>query len=128
MLSALNAQPDAPDPGLAPPGQPRVSAASRRRSAPRTRRTPILLAVAAVVTAVGATTAAPAIAAPRAVPGQVRADNAGGQLSVGMMPAGSPDAVHRGARVRTGRSAAGPVNTQYGPDLASYQHPNGQPV
>jgi lysozyme len=45
-----------------------------------------------------------------------------------MMPAGSPDAVHRGARVRTGRSAAGPVNTQYGPDLASYQHPNGQPV
>ncbi|HEV7209065.1 MAG TPA: hypothetical protein VGN54_10025, partial [Mycobacteriales bacterium] len=74
--------------------------------------------------------ALPAQATPAASSGrgQLQAGNPGGQLSVGMMPAGSPDAVHRGARVRTGRSAAGPVNTQYGPDLASYQHPNGQPV
>jgi len=106
------------------------------RSPRRARRAILLLGAATAAAALSAATAGTAVAGtppkpstgPPALAGQLRAPaNAGGQLSTRMMPAGSPDAVRRGPAVSP-LFTAGPVNTQYGPDVASYQHPYGQPL
>lgn len=78
------------------------------------------LATLAAVAVATSTAKSAAAATPRTPGGAV-------QNTSGMMPAGAPDSVHRTPRgAQTVR--AHDSQTQYGPDVSSYQHPDGQTV